>query len=735
MTFEEYIKQHDISPKSIEKFGLKPVGSELVIPVCDENEKVLYNKYRNLNLDKDPGGNKFRFDTGAKTTLFNIKALKNDKNYVCLCEGEMDAVRLDQEDIFAVSGTTGASTFKDEWVSEFKSKSVFICYDNDNAGRENSSKVAQKLSDAGIKSKVVELPEGIKDICEFFAKGHTKEEFMDLCKKARNLEVVTASKMNILGFEIDITDPLRFTVEKDGLTYKLASIEDYRADFAVYFDKKLCNRELVLLTSSKTRSAFIKNCRYLGDEQKAKLKDHLIDIVDVLDQLQEKFTKKEETKPELTEKEKAEAIIEVLESPVLLYELLKVIRKTGVTGEEENALAHYLTFTSRVLEDPLSIVVKGESSAGKSYVLLSVMKLIPTDAYVDITDATPQSFYYAPKDHFAHKIIVIFERHGQEKADYSIRSFQSERKLKIQVTVKDPDTGQFTAKELTVDGPVGFITTTTDANIHSENETRNLSLYPDESKEQTEKIFEVINSKYKNASKLSPEELKKWQNVQKVIKPYKVLIPFVDKLGEVFPKEPTRVRRDYDKLLALISVIALIHQEQRQKSKVGNSEYLIATLSDFYIAKVLFEGIFQKTIFEIPPKSQLLIASAKTITKDDLEATVTIRELADHLGWDYDTAQKWFSPAFKKGFFKVIEQHKGSKAAIYRPSSKELSDKKILPEIEELYEVNPGWLGDATVYDPLTGEILKFQEIEVTTDVPMQKEMDYINKPETVTDS
>lgn len=569
----------------------------------------------------------------------------------------------------------------------------------------------------------------IKDIGDFIKAGFTKDDFIKLMANAREPQVENKNlqQVEVSGYKIDFSDPTKITLVKDNLTYQIKPLKDYRVDIAVYYQDKLCNREVLQLTSGKSRTTFVKNCRHLDEVLRNTLTAHLVEIPDVLDEL----NRTQLNEPEETEQQPTEGDItiakKVLRSPTLLHDIIVVIKRTGVVGEEHNAAAHYLTFTSRLLDDPLSNVAKGESAVGKSYVLMQVMKLMPPGAYIDITDATPQSFYYAPKDYFAHRIIVIFEKHGGEKADYSIRSFQSEKKLKIQVPIKDPDTGQFVTKENVVDGPVGFITTTTDAQIHNENETRVLSLYPDESQEQTERIFDVINAKYQGNSGIPEAELNKWRNIQRILKPFKILIPFAQELSKLFPKRPTRVRRDYEKLLALISVITLLHQDQRQKETIGEQDYLQATLADFHIAKILFEGIFQKTIFEIPPKSQLLIDTAKEVV-DGLIDKVTIRELADKLGWDYDTAKKWFDPAFRKGYFSIVDEHKGSKGATYKPTDKSLADKPILPSIEELYEINPDWLGNATIYDPLSGEVLLLQETDISTDVPIEDEQKQYNQ-------
>jgi len=91
------------------------------------------------------------------------------------------------------------------------------------------------------------------------------------------------------------------------------------------------------------------------------------------------------------------------------------------------------------------------------------------------------------------------------------------------------------------------------------------------------------------------------------------------------------------------------------------------------------------------------------------------------MGWEYDTTWKWFKPAYHKGFFLQTDEQKGSKGARYKPADKEISETKILPKAEDLYELNQDWLGEAEIYHPLTGEVMSFKDLE-STDVLMASE-------------
>lgn len=176
MTVKEYLEQHGISPETAEKFGLEDLGDRLKIPIRDSDGKVIFNKYRHMEVFE---GKKFSYDPGSEASLFNIEAI-SQSNTVFIVEGEPDAIRLDQEGITAVSSTSGAGTFKEEWTQYFASKKVFIVYDNDDSGKEGALKVQALIPHAYI----LTLPDDVKDICEYFFK-YTKIDLAAQVKKIK----------------------------------------------------------------------------------------------------------------------------------------------------------------------------------------------------------------------------------------------------------------------------------------------------------------------------------------------------------------------------------------------------------------------------------------------------------------------------------------------------------------------------------------------------------------------
>lgn len=95
-----------------------------------------------------------------------------------LCEGETDTMRLWQEiqasDVKAdVFGIGGVETWRTEFADELTSYSkVWVILDNDldykTAARVDHIWLHQLRHDLGNKAKRLKLPDGVKDVCEFF---------------------------------------------------------------------------------------------------------------------------------------------------------------------------------------------------------------------------------------------------------------------------------------------------------------------------------------------------------------------------------------------------------------------------------------------------------------------------------------------------------------------------------------------------------------------------------------
>ena len=419
-------------------------------------------------------------------------------------------------------------------------------------------------------------------------------------------------------------------------------------------------------------------------------------------------TKREEqehaAKRELTEQERVEAE-ELLKGKMPLHKVIGMCKKLGIVAERHFALFIYLLFTSRILVKPISATIKGDSSAGKSYVPTRVQAILPSEAIWNLTDITGASLFHTPQEKLDHRIVVIYEREGTERSDYTLRILQSEGKLILQTTIQDPATKRFTAETKEIEAHTGFLTTTTDSRLNAENETRQFSLHPDESLEQSHRILDYQARKAMGEiEEPSEAEIEVWRNAQRLLNPYQVVIPYALILADLFPKEPLRVRRDFERVLSLIEVSAILHQRQRQI----DGDKLIAELADYLIARCAIEPFLAETIYGLPPKTRRLIDAAKGLEQEtprlkdivDEKQGFTIQDLMASTGMTQKSVYNWIKPAIEVGAIITVEEARGRKAARLKVSDVPF-EPTVLPRLEDIAE-QYGKKGE--VYNPFTGE-------------------------------
>ena len=411
----------------------------------------------------------------------------------------------------------------------------------------------------------------------------------------------------------------------------------------------------------------------------------------------------------LSEADKEKAI-EVLERPSLLYDWGDFVRRLGVVGEEKNIRIILLALTSCKTESLVSLVLKGESSAGKSYITQKCLAAFPNERYFEFTAMTDRAMIYTDKD-FRHKFIVFYEFSGQsDELNYLIRSLQSEGRLKYECTVKQD--GAFTTQNIDKEGPTGFITTTTKSQIFDENETRIFSLYVNDTEDQTKGILKKLGDDFqRECIKVSDEEIETWKNTHRLLKPYPVQIPYAKWLSKNVPADVVRIRRDAERVLTMISVCTFLHQFQREKILENGIEYLQASVVDYLIVRELLEGTLIKTIKGIPPKTESLIEAVNKITKakkpakpsEEEEEFVKYIDLIEATGMSQGTVMNWIKPAIEAGF---IEKTKQGKYACFKPASgdKKESMSTFLPTPKEILKAFPELSEDIFYIDPVTGE-------------------------------
>ena len=188
---KKWLNNRGITDELIASHRLDWNGYQIVIPILDSQGKFLFNKYRRDPFTNNHSLPKYRYDTGATAQLFNAHLISNF-HQIIVTEGELDAIILEAHGFLGVSSTGGAGTFRDEWLPLLEGKEIFICFDNDEAGRKGAEKLLTKLPAKLIifprfKTDIRPPQPMEKDITDYFIKyKQTKEDFQKLLSEAKS---------------------------------------------------------------------------------------------------------------------------------------------------------------------------------------------------------------------------------------------------------------------------------------------------------------------------------------------------------------------------------------------------------------------------------------------------------------------------------------------------------------------------------------------------------------------
>jgi len=132
--------------------GHEGYKGKLVIPYITPSG-VVDLRFRSIQ-GEDP---KYIGLPGAKTTMFNAQAVLNAQQYICVTEGEIDAITVSVKTSHPAVGIPGANNWKPYYTKILDDfDTVIVLADGDNPGLEFGKKVSRELGNVNI----VQMPEG-----------------------------------------------------------------------------------------------------------------------------------------------------------------------------------------------------------------------------------------------------------------------------------------------------------------------------------------------------------------------------------------------------------------------------------------------------------------------------------------------------------------------------------------------------------------------------------------------
>jgi hypothetical protein len=394
----------------------------------------------------------------------------------------------------------------------------------------------------------------------------------------------------------------------------------------------------------------------------------------------------------------------LLRSTRFFNEFLLAMKKAGLVGEELNALVLLIVAVSRVLHRPLNLFIKGHSSAGKNWLVTRLLHLMPKSAVAEITSASDKAWNYSQSD-FRHRVVYLQERNEAAGMIDPIRTLISEGKL-IRI-VPGFENGKRVLNRHVARGPVAAISTTTKNRLQIDDETRHISIWVDESSEQTR---EIVKSYTKKHETLSRKELRTWHMVHRLLKKRmgtRIIFPkWFEEVADQLFVEDLRVRRYYPAFVEACRAVCLIRsfQPQRKRSKPAQLE---VDFADFAIAALIFDPVFVESLHldkAAGEATRRLVDEISASKKRPVEA----RDIAHKLGISKDKAYAKLRYAVQAGVIQQANKPQKSNRKAYLGTPQP----RFVPEPKKLFRELEGLTGQVRFVHPITGEWVTYEREE-----------------------
>lgn len=444
------------------------------------------------------------------------------------------------------------------------------------------------------------------------------------------------------GLKINKLESLRVTVSLQKLnTHNILrhSIDLYNDNQVEKFTRKVAER-LEIGTS------IVRRCL---QELTHELENYRFILLQKLETENKPFIK-ELTKAEIQEAEN------FLKKENLLTLTNEYIGRSGVIGEETNRLLMYLIFTSRKTNNPLHCISLGSSGTGKTHLQSKVAELIPQEDKIEMTVLSANAFYYFNRTELQNKLILIEDLDGAESVLYPLRELQSKKRITKTVVHKD-SRGESKTIHLTVEGPVSIAGCTTQESVYEDNSNRSFLLYIDESEIQDKKIMHY--QRRASAGKINEDEQLKAAellcNVQRVLKPIKVINPFAEYLE--LPESVFKPRRTNSHYLQFIEAVTFYKQFQRtQQVNEETGELFIETsMEDIKEANELITEVLLRKSDTITGATRNYLEELKKYLITTKQTTFTALEIRKNLKVKKTTQWRYHQQLIDNYYIKKIK--------------------------------------------------------------------------------
>ncbi len=285
----------------------------------------------------------------------------------------------------------------------------------------------------------------------------------------------------------------------------------------------------------------------------------------------------------MSDVERTEAM-ELAKQPDLLTRVLVDLGGSlGWVGEDSAKRLTFLAAISRNLDEPVWVALTASGHGERCPGLAAIAAITPPEDRVHVSKLSDGTFYYADPAGLRHKLVIIDDASAiSTGVGTALRVLKRRGALSAPRVERDPVRGDVRTTFIEVHGPVAVLTAT-GGTVDPQLQPHVVEIAADESPEHVARVYAERHRRLAQPSDQGEVErvIKRLQNLQRVIGPRRVTIPFAEGI-EGFGAS-ARDRREHETLASLIAAHALLHQHQRQV--IAGS--VTATVDDFIVAATL----------------------------------------------------------------------------------------------------------------------------------------------------
>ena len=302
----------------------------------------------------------------------------------------------------------------------------------------------------------------------------------------------------------------------------------------------------------------------------------------------------------------------LLKSPFFFTRFLEDVRRAGLVRERRNAQVLFIAGVSRLRPRPLSILVKGSSSAGKNFLARKVLDFFTQESVHEISSMSAQALNFIDKSDLKNHILYFYEIGGTTRPVHPNRLLLSENQL-VHLYTKEGKT-----EEKVTRGPVACVSTTSEERLAIDDENRHFSVWIDESVQQTRRIAKAYIAP---TEQWTATDVALWHEVQRLLEERKDLPintpPWFARIVDWIPTYDVRIRRYWPGYVEACKTVCLIRSFSQHYEDLERAGGSTVSFEDFAITNLIFDRVV-----------------AESLLKNATAQEITTGEMVEHLSKD-----------------------------------------------------------------------------------------------------